>query len=720
MATIVTRSGKGSPLTNAEVDANFTNLNTDKIQSGDSVASLDINGGTIDGTVIGGSTPAAISGTTGSFSGNLTVDTNTLFVDAANNRVGIGTSAPTHLFTVGEDSGGNPAKVSLGRSGLEEANIFFTRAGVNDAEITYTADEDLFIKNNFAAGDVLYSNNLGAHIFNTGSGGASEAMRITSAGNVGIGTSSPIQLLHLSKSGIAGMRIEDTDTAGGYTDLEVNGSAFFIDSYDEDGTEGLVVFRTAGTETMRIESSGNVGIGTSSPTGLLTIGSGVPRLDFLESDGSAGFDNTILVRDADVFSIQTRNGGTFVSNDYRMTANASGALTHEWRIGNTERMRIDSSGNVGIGTSSPNNPLHVAGEGTFTRGLQLGTAGVDATAYISQYRSTVETIMGPLTTRMLFGTVSNHDVAFLTNNTERMRIDTSGNVGIGTSSPGRALDVQTASGDADARIYAQGTTSSDDAILYLGIAGTTATNRINFGDVNDADRGRIIYGHSGDYMSFATAASEAMRIDASGRVGIGTSNPDTPLHVYKQSSDRTARFQRLSTQYIDIIQTSGANQIESAGKNFSIGTLGLESIAFRTNDTERMRIDSSGIVDILGGTVELNGNSLNGVQVTIADDAVAELTFTNRRFGLLNLVEGSNNDGFPVNGLYAIAYVDFGNTPDSDAVRSGNLIEFNDVDTLTGTTGTDGRVTVGTAGTSGTLYIENREGSSRVFNVTLM
>ena len=531
MATIVTRSGKGSPLTNAEVDANFTNLNTDKIQSGDSVASLDINGGTIDGTVIGGSTPAAISGTTGSFSGNLTVDTNTLFVDAANNRVGIGTSAPTHLFTVGEDSGGNPAKVSLGRSGLEEANIFFTRAGVNDAEITYTADEDLFIKNNFAAGDVLYSNNLGAHIFNTGSGGASEAMRITSAGNVGIGTSSPIQLLHLSKSGIAGMRIEDTDTAGGYTDLEVNGSAFFIDSYDEDGTEGLVVFRTAGTETMRIESSGNVGIGTSSPTGLLTIGSGVPRLDFLESDGSAGFDNTILVRDADVFSIQTRNGGTFVSNDYRMTANASGALTHEWRIGNTERMRIDSSGNVGIGTSSPNNPLHVAGEGTFTRGLQLGTAGVDATAYISQYRSTVETIMGPLTTRMLFGTVSNHDVAFLTNNTERMRITSTGSVGIGTSSPGRRLDVQSSSGDADIRIYAQGTDAGDDAILYLGIAGTSATTRVNFGDGDDADSGRIIYGHSGDYMSFTTAASEAMRIDASGNVGIGTTTPGSKLSI---------------------------------------------------------------------------------------------------------------------------------------------------------------------------------------------
>src|SRR6056297_79361 len=100
MSTITTRAGKGSPLTHDEVDDNFTNLNTDKLQSGDTASSLtittaDINGGTIDGTVIGGTTPAAISGTTGDFSGDLTVDTDTLFVDASTNRVGIGTSSPS-------------------------------------------------------------------------------------------------------------------------------------------------------------------------------------------------------------------------------------------------------------------------------------------------------------------------------------------------------------------------------------------------------------------------------------------------------------------------------------------------------------------------------------------------------------------------------------------------------------------------------------------------
>jgi hypothetical protein len=81
MSTIVTRSGKGSPLTNTELDANFTNLNTDKIQSGNTVAAL-----TITNLVV---------------SNGLTVDTNTLKVDNANNRVGILDATPAVSLDVG-------------------------------------------------------------------------------------------------------------------------------------------------------------------------------------------------------------------------------------------------------------------------------------------------------------------------------------------------------------------------------------------------------------------------------------------------------------------------------------------------------------------------------------------------------------------------------------------------------------------------------------------
>jgi len=127
----------------------------------------DINGGTIDGTVIGGSTPAAISGTTGTFSGDLTVDTDTLFVDASTDRVGIGTSSPSQLLEVR----GQAAKIRItdfdisGTTGIE----FVDLGAVVDAEIEVGNSSQYFaIKT-----------------------AASERLRIDSSGNVGIGTSSP-------------------------------------------------------------------------------------------------------------------------------------------------------------------------------------------------------------------------------------------------------------------------------------------------------------------------------------------------------------------------------------------------------------------------------------------------------------------------------------------------------------------------------------------------
>lgn len=108
MSTIVTRSGKGSPLTNTEVDANFTNLNTDKIQSGDTVAALTI--------------------TTASVSGDLTVDTSTLKVDSSNNRVGILDATPSVSLDAGSATdamhvpSGTTAQRPTGAAGLFRYN----------------------------------------------------------------------------------------------------------------------------------------------------------------------------------------------------------------------------------------------------------------------------------------------------------------------------------------------------------------------------------------------------------------------------------------------------------------------------------------------------------------------------------------------------------------------------------------------------------------------
>jgi hypothetical protein len=164
---------------------------------------------------------------------------------------------------------------------------------------------------------------------------------------------------------------------------------------------------------MKIDTvNDRVGINTATPTTALEVNGDLTISDKIVHSGDA--NTSIRFPAADTVTIETSG---------------------------TERMRVTSTGNVGIGTSSPASPLYVVGEGTFTRGAEFGLAGVDVTSYLTQYRATVQTLWGPLTGRALLGTVSNHDLALQTNNIERMRITPTGNVGIGTTSPTQTLTV---------------------------------------------------------------------------------------------------------------------------------------------------------------------------------------------------------------------------------------------------------------------------------------
>jgi len=154
----------------------------------------------------------------------------------------------------------------------------------------------------------------------------------------------------------------------------------------------------------------NVGIGTSSPSATLTASQSSNNIFALERTGISGSSGQFGI------NIES-NSQTTVSYDdgaQLVFGTASSPSTH---VGFTERMRLDASGNVGIGTSSPNDKFHVDGAGAFVRVNRTdGEAGI--------------TLMynGSSSTRSNIATQTNGDLAIDTANAERMRIDASGRV----------------------------------------------------------------------------------------------------------------------------------------------------------------------------------------------------------------------------------------------------------------------------------------------------
>ena len=166
---------------------------------------------------------------------------------------------------------------------------------------------------------------------------------------------------------------------------------------------GVLQFQSSGTNTLTITTAGNVGVGTVSPTN-------VTNYKFITLNATTG-----AVYQA--YGASSTDGRFFADNAYGGTGMFS---NHPFLFytNSSERMRISSTGNVGIGTSSPTTALTVAGVGRFlsgTEGTQIGHNGTIG------YIETAGNSATPIT--------------FYNGGTERMRIDSSGNVGIGTAAP---------------------------------------------------------------------------------------------------------------------------------------------------------------------------------------------------------------------------------------------------------------------------------------------
>jgi hypothetical protein len=392
---------------------------------------------------------------------------------------------------------------------------------------------------NYEAGDFVVATN------------ASEKLRVTSGGDVGIGDNNPDSSygtnLSIYDSGSNGARIKLADSTSGkgsgdgFDLIDVGGTAYLINR-----DPGAIVLSTNNTERLRIDSSGNV-----------TLGYAGNSLYFQN-----GFNNR---------TSRIQNGGGSGNANLKFYTNNAGTEAEKLRITAAGNLGIGNDGSIGLYTSTDDRNL-ILGTGSGSSSIQVhsstsGWGGVyfgDSTSGTARYEGYLEY------------NHSNNYIRLATNQVERLRITSGGNIGINQTSPNAPLSFATAAGQ-KIELYNSG-----------------SNNEFGFGI--ESSEMRICTGAS-SFMSFYTngySGNERLRITAAGQIEHRAGSGDNQ-YVSKRTNttsnpgDYFFHLRAVNNSPVDVGYLGFHRDTANDDSRFVIGTRNPGG-----STTERMRIDSNG------------------------------------------------------------------------------------------------------------------------------
>jgi hypothetical protein len=553
-----------------------------------------------------------------------------LFWDASAESLGIGTSSPSEKLEL-------TGWLKVGSGANEVGGVIFPYSTVSSNSRSYAWRNDVSAYGDFS---LLVSD--------TQTGSVKGGTKVISVrnNNVGIGTSSPSQKLHLQTS--------DAGSGAGEVAIKMTVPASQISAQNEirsgvtGGTNPYMSFAVRETsapyatvERMRIDSSGNVGIGGA--PAAVTHG---PHLDLVGNRG------TLTV-------------GTGYFEDNGTTNFIGGARSLAFGAGGSgERMRIDSSGSVGIGTSSPNRVLHVEGTATTfgsTRSvLQIADdtamaagvgGGLTFTGKATTGQGDANTAFAAIHGLKENGTSTNTAGAMLfstrtsgSSPAERMRIDSSGNLLVGKSSGAFAT--------AGTAIYNSGLaqfTRSNASVLQanrIGGAGKIAVffkGGVEHGSIGVENSGYMFIGNNDTNLAFSADSdlifprgNNGAQRDASIDLG-NNSNRFKDLYLsggvkgnnLTFSGNGSSEHARIDTSGHLLVGSSNASNTVAGFRAYSGGN-GAFTVAGQTLELNRLSSDGSilgfqkdgtnvGSISVTGSATSYNTSSDQRLKENIAD-----------------------------------------------------------------------------------------------------